>query len=237
MLAAFAGFLPLDVKTRLSSAAALRRSRGRARCYPTGMDTALQDRDQETPLARHHAVQFYGCDESLFCTVSGFVAEGLIDGQPAVLIATQSHREGILAALEKRHISVDRARRLGDLVVADANEMLDLFLVSGMPNEELFEQHAGGVIEQMLKNRGPNTVVRAYGEMVDVLWKRGRTDAAMSLEFLWNRLAAKYDFALLCGYSISNFYKRIDQFQQVCSQHSHVLETNSKVVPFELSRR
>jgi hypothetical protein len=201
------------------------------------MDTALQDHEQGTPPARHHAVQFYGCDESLFSTVSGFVAEGLIAGQPAVLMATQAHRDGIIAALEKRYISVDRARRLGDLLVVDANEMLDLFLVSGMPNEELFEQHVGGVIEQTLKNRNSNTVVRAYGEMVDVLWKRGRFDAAMSLELLWNRLAARYDFALLCGYSMGNFFKRIDQFQQVCSQHSHVLETDSKVVPFELTRR
>ena len=201
------------------------------------MDIALQDREQGTPLARHHAVQFYGCDESLFGTVSGFVAEGLITGQPAILIATQAHSEGIITALERRCISVDRARRLGDLVVVNANDMLDTFLVSGMPNEELFEQHVGGVIEQTLKNRGSNPVVRAYGEMVDVLWQRGRTDAAMSLELLWNRLAAKYHFALLCGYSISNFYKRIDQFQQVCAQHSHVLETDSKVVPFELSRR
>jgi len=200
------------------------------------MDTAPQDHEQETPAARHHAVQFYGCDESLFSTVAGFVGEGLVAGQPAVLMATQAHREGIIAALEKRYISVDRARRLGDLVVLDANEMLDLFLVAGMPNVKLFEQHVGGIIEQTLKNRGANTVLRAYGEMVDVLWKRGRTDAAMSLELLWNRLAASHQFALLCGYSMGNFYKRIDQFQQVCSQHSHVLETDSNVVPFELKR-
>ena len=206
------------------------------RCYPTWMDTAPQDHEQETPPARHHAVQFYGCDESLFSTVAGFVAEGLVAGQPAVLMATQAHRDGIIAALEKRYISVDRARRLGDLVVLDANEMLDLFLVAGMPNVKLFEQHVGGIIEQTLKNGGANTVLRAYGEMVDVLWKRGRTDAAMSLELLWNRLAASHHFALLCGYSMGNFYKQIDQFQQVCSQHSHVLETDSKVVPFELKR-
>ena len=95
------------------------------------MDTAPQDHDQVMP-AQHHAVQFYGCDESLFTTVAGFVGEGLIAGQPAILMATQSHREGIMAALEKRYISVDRARRLGDLVVLDANEMLDMFLVAGM---------------------------------------------------------------------------------------------------------
>jgi hypothetical protein len=200
------------------------------------MDTALQDHQAATP-APHHAVQFYGCDESLFTTVAGFVSEGLIAGQPAIVVATQAHRDGILNALEKRYIAVARARRQGDLVVLDANEMLELFLVAGMPNVELFEQHVGGIITHVLKQRTGHTVVRAYGEMVDVLWKRGRTDAAMSLEMLWNRLAATHHFALLCGYSMGNFFKRIDQFQQVCAQHSHVLETDSKVVPFELKVR
>jgi hypothetical protein len=200
------------------------------------MDLAPLDHADDPPPGPHHAVQFYGSDESLFATVAGFVGEGLVAGQPAILIATQSHRGGIVAALEKRHINVERARRLGDLVVLDANELLDMFLVAGMPSVRLFEQHVGGIIEQTLKDRSSNAVVRAYGEMVDVLWKGGRTDAAMSLELLWNRLATRYHFALLCGYSMGNFYKRVEQFQQVCAQHSHVLDTDSKVVPFELKR-
>jgi DcmR-like sensory protein len=199
------------------------------------MKPAAEDHETITP-APHHAVQFYGCDESLFSTVAGFVGEGLVAGQPAILIATQSHRDGIVTALEKRYINVERARRLGDLVLLDANEMLEMFLIAGMPNVELFEQHVGGIIGQTLRDRGAHTVVRAYGEMVDVLWKGGRTDAAMSLELLWNRLASTHHFALLCGYSMGNFYKRIDQFQQVCAQHSHVLDMDSKVVPFELKR-
>jgi hypothetical protein len=181
-------------------------------------------------------VQFYGSDDSLYATVAGFVGEGLVAGQPAILIATQAHRDGIAAALERRNINVDRARRLGDLVALDAIEMLDMFLVAGMPNVALFEQHVGGIVEQTLKDRVPNTLVRAYGEMVDVLWKGGRTEAAMSLEQLWNRLAATHPLALLCGYSMGNFYRRIDQFQQVCAQHSHVLDIDSHVVPFELRR-
>jgi hypothetical protein len=39
--------------------------------------------------ARHHAVQFYGTEQSLFTTVGGFLSEGLVTGQPGLVIATR----------------------------------------------------------------------------------------------------------------------------------------------------
>jgi hypothetical protein len=41
-----------------------------------------------------------------------------------------------------------------------------------------------------LASRGrENATVRAYGEMVDLLWKDGLEEAAIRLETLWNELA------------------------------------------------
>ena len=64
-------------------------------------------------------------------------------------------------------------------------------------------------------------VIRAYGEMVDVLWKAGQTAAAIQLEMLWNQLAQTHQFALLCGYSMGNFYKDAAQ-QEISGLHTHV---------------
>ena len=80
-------------------------------------------------------------------------------------------------------------------------------------------------------------IVRAYGEMVDVLWKQGREDAAIRLEILWNKLAHTYGFALLCGYSMGNFYKQAERFQEVCRQHTHVLSSDDNVIVFDKKRR
>ena len=135
--------------------------------------------------------------------------------------------------MNRREIDTDKAVHFGDLVCLDAEDALATFMAGNVPDPHAFTRNVGDILEQTVRGR-LRVPVRAYGEMVDVLWKRGRTDAAMSLEMLWNRLAATHHFALLCGYSMGNFYKRIDQFQQVCAQHSHVLETDSKVVPFEL---
>ena len=74
------------------------------------------------------------------------------------------------------------ARRIGDLVLLDAEETLATFMVGGMPDAALFRRNLGTIIEQVLRGR-ENTVLRAYGEMVDLLWKKGSTDPRY-----WNAL-------------------------------------------------
>jgi hypothetical protein len=171
------------------------------------------------PHGHGHAAKFYENEASLYRTVSRFLTEGLLGEQPAVIIATPEHERGIEDLLCASGIEVRDARRNGDLVVLDAEETLGAFMVEGHPDRRLFEEQLGGIIEQTLRGRG-HVVLRAYGEMVDVLWKQGRPDAAIELEILWNQLAAKYDFSLLCGYSMGNFYKEPRRFQDVCEQHT-----------------
>ncbi len=173
------------------------------------------------PDAHHHAVQFYGADAELFETVGAFLGDGLQAGQPAIVIATPEHRVAIERELDARHIDVPSARRLGDLVMLDAEETLATFMVDHAPVGSLFRRSVGDVIDQAVRGR-MRTPVRAYGEMVDVLWKQGRTEAAIRLEVLWNNLAESHHFSLLCGYAIGNFYKQTEKLKEVCGLHSHV---------------
>jgi hypothetical protein len=182
--------------------------------------------------ANHHAVQFYGNDDELFNTVGTFLSEGLVSRHPAVVIATPPHRLAIEKALEHRMIDVERARHLGDLVLLDAEDTLATFMVDGVPSAAVFKKAMGDVIEQTLRGR-ERTPVRAYGEMVDVLWKQGKTAAAVRLEVLWNDLASTHVFSLLCGYAIGNFYKQTQQYEDVCNLHTHVHESAHKIIPFD----
>src|SRR5574341_718802 len=177
---------------------------------------------------RHHAVQFYGNKQSLFTTVAGFLSEGLVAEQPTIVIAVEAHRVAILERLRDRFIDVELAQRCGDLKLIDAEELLGKFMISDEPDPKLFDRHVGGLIDQVLEGR-PRTVVRAYGEMVDVLWQKGQSEAAIRLEMLWNKLAQSRGFALLCGYSMGNFYKKAEQFQQVCDLHTEVLTSEPNV--------
>jgi len=176
----------------------------------------------ETGRTPHrHAVQFYANDAELLSTVGMFLSEGITAGQPAIVIATPEHRAAIESVLQAHLIDVAAARRLGDLVMLDADETLGAFMVDHAPVGSLFRRSFGGLIEQTLRGR-ERTPVRAYGEMVDLLWKQGKTEAAIRLEVLWNNLAESHPFSLLCGYAIGNFYKQTESYRKVCDLHSHV---------------
>ena len=176
--------------------------------------------------AVRHAAKFYETESSLYATVATFLSDALLAHHPAILLATPAHIEAIELRLTEHLIDVPRARRVGDLVVLDAEDTLGTFMISGHPDAELFEAHVGSILEQVLRGR-KHANVRAYGEMVDVLWKQGLAKAAIELEILWNKLALKHSFSLLCGYSMGNFFKQAEQFNEVCRQHSHILEPHS----------
>jgi hypothetical protein len=176
-----------------------------------------------------HAVKFYETRESLCRIVAEFLGEGLISQQPALVIATPEHRSGILAELRARHFDVDGMQAAGDLLLLDASEVLATFMVDGMPNADLFIRKTTGAIQQLCRGRKDCTI-RAYGEMVDVLWKAGQTMAAVRLEMLWNKLAMTRDFALLCGYAMGSFYKDAG-LEAIHREHSHVVSPEGQAVP------
>src|SRR5918994_3327865 len=103
--------------------------------------------------SQHHAVQFYGSDQSLFTTVAGFLSEGLVAGQPALVIATESHLAGILEQLTARLIDVEQAIRIGDLIVLDAHKTLATFMAGDRPNPDAFEHEMGIVIQKLIRDR------------------------------------------------------------------------------------
>ncbi|PYQ27769.1 MAG: hypothetical protein DMF57_18120 [Acidobacteria bacterium] len=166
----------------------------------------------------NHAVQFYEEEEVLYSTVADFLADGLLAGEPVVVIATEPHRLAFVASLEGKGVGTE------GMILLDAREMLDTFMVGTMPDEQRFRASIGGVIEKAAASRR-KLAVRAYGEMVDVLWRDGNPEAAIALEELWNDLANLYTFALLCAYPIGNIYKEAHspQFEKICSRHTHVI--------------
>ncbi len=178
--------------------------------------------------AGYHGVQFYESDAALAETVGGYVGAGLGGGETVIVIATDTHKRDILARLSAHAIDVDKASKDGRLIVLDARETLDKFMDGAMPDAERFR----AVIGRVLENAGAR--VRAYGEMVDLLWREGNLGAALCLEDLWNRLAKKHPFSLLCSYVAgSPGLEQEGAVEQVRRVHSHVLPT---VDPIEVER-
>ncbi|HWZ92298.1 MAG TPA: ATP-binding protein, partial [Polyangiaceae bacterium] len=170
-----------------------------------------------------HAVQFYDSDEFLFETVGDFLAEGLLAGDHAIVIATEEHRQGFTRRLAMRGIEAGATD--GRLTLLDARETLARFMVGDMPDRDLFRKLLARLMERPAAGSEPAPKLRAYGEMVDVLWRDGNRSAAIRLEELWNEAGQEHSFSLLCAYLLGNFYHEGDtaQFMDVCGRHSHVI--------------
>jgi len=193
---------------------------------------AVSEADLRDPLAsagaHDHVVQFYDSDEFLGARVMSFLRVGLREREPLVLICTPEHRELFTGKLAQSGIDVDAALRDGQLALLDARETLSKFMVSGMPDWHRFKGVVGGVLERALAAM-PAPHVRAYGEMVDVLWREGQAAAALRLEEFWNDLGGIHAFSLLCAYRMGNFLREADgaDFHHVCRAHTHVVPAES----------
>src|SRR5687768_2304594 len=149
------------------------------------------------PGTHSHAVQFYESDAFLVTTVASFLTPGLRNDERMVVIATPEHRQAFVAHLP--HPEVERALEDGRLMMLDARQSLARFMVGGMPDPDLFRNFITGVISA-LQDGSQRARIRAYGEMVDLLWRDGNSRAAIRLEELWNDAGNEHAFALLCAY-------------------------------------
>jgi hypothetical protein len=174
--------------------------------------------------AAGHAVQVYSDLDELAGSVAAYLASGFEAGEPAVVVATREHVGRFAARLaaagwDEQKIQADRL-----LVLADADATLAQFMEDGLPSPSTFEGVIGGLLDEVAE-RFPRKRIRVFGEMVDLLAERAQIDAAIKLEQLWNELARRRNFSLLCGYKMDVFdlSTQTGLLPHVCAEHSHVL--------------
>jgi signal transduction histidine kinase len=181
--------------------------------------TGTEDTGRVPLTAHDHQVALYETDQRLVEVVSDF----LHGSDAAVVIATPEHCAQLTAALERAGMDVDAAVADGRLLVLDASETLTRFIDGDRPDPVRFAAVTGDMLDRLSK--GGTRSVRAYGEMVAVLWSRGLIEAAIALEDLWNALAETHSFSLLCAYPTAVFDRDAgtESFRTVCAQHTRVI--------------
>ena len=175
-----------------------------------------------------HVVQFYDRDADLVTCVGDYLVEAALEGAVSVVIATEAHREAFAQHLESQGVDA-AAQRQGSLLLLDAAATLDRFMLDGRIVRDAFFEVIGGVIRDAV---GTGRPVRAYGEMVALLWEAGDVLAAIDLETLWNELAGELPFALYCAYHSESVAanEHADALHDVCRLHSAVVPSPGEVV-------
>lgn len=169
-----------------------------------------------------HLVQFYHSDEFLADTVTNFIAPALMSGEGAILVATEAHLYQFEKSLQDLGINTSLMRLSGQLLLLDADLTLKSFMINDVPDPDKFYSVIGGAITEMT-SKFPG--LKAYGEMVNILWGEGNIYGTIALEKLWAELMTSKKFSLLCTYSIESMCedKQGIAFTEVCQCHTHVM--------------
>ena len=150
-----------------------------------------------------HPCHFYSDDASLTANVASFFAPAFREGQAIVAFGTPAHLSAIEKRLRADGHDVDAARARGQYLAYDAQATLNGLLRGDLlPSQDRFEEIVSSELEHASREFG---AVRAFGEIVSLLWRDGKRQAALRLEEMWNEAIGLYPVALLCGYNVRSF--------------------------------
>ncbi len=181
-----------------------------------------------------HVVQFYGRDEELTEAVTDYLLGALASGGVAIVIATPEHRHEFETRLAQAGVDLAAARDDGSYLARDAAQMLSELMAAGKLDGAAFDRVIGTVIAAAGAGGRP---VRAFGEMVALLWDDGLVSAAVRLEAMWEDLGGKHPFSLFCGYRTDAVTRDMDAFAEVCRLHGEIVGGRPGTArPFAFSR-
>lgn len=173
-----------------------------------------------------HRVQFYDTEDFLEDVVSAYLREGLANGDGLVVAVTPRHWEMFRARLQREGAAVGDALAAGRMVVLDAERAAVELVVSGAVQTPRFLSLIGGALRSAAA-RAESGRVRAFGEVVNVMWTRGQVAIALDLEEHWNSVLTPRD-ALLCA------YRMMTSAHGACAETlAHVCATHTAVAPEE----
>ena len=180
---------------------------------------------QRMEIVRRHEVGFHSDDASLLDNIAQFIGTALKTGNPAIAVATESHRNSLLPRLQAYGVDTSAAMEQGRYVALDAGDALLTFMIDGTVDRVRFMETFGHLIVTAIKaaNR-KHPRVAVFGECAHLLWAQGNAEAAIHVEKLGNQLAKTYDVDILCGYSLGSVQGGMDSqfFQRICAEHSAI---------------
>jgi diguanylate cyclase (GGDEF)-like protein len=183
-----------------------------------------------------HFVQFYENDAFLIDGITEYIGSALAAGDKGIVIATKRHLKALEDKLNQRGLlGWAQASEEIRYIPIEADKMLPLFMVNGMPDENRFTSVIGGIIvNAALGHQGRICV---FGEMVAILCgeqynalrSEGKHAAAIYVEKCFNKLLLHHRFSLLCGYPMDAFPREEDAkaFHEVCGLHTSVIPTEA----------
>lgn len=192
-------------------------------------DDPRSERSVEPPPTQNaeirHEVEFYSDDAAFVTGFAAFIEAVLDAGNAAILIATESHRSGILQKLKAKGLDVGAAIKQGRYLSLDAVETVSTLMINDVLDPIHYAKVVGDLLTKAAKSaEGEHPRVTFCGECAPTLLAEGNAEAAIQLEHLWNEITKTYRVDTLCGYLWSAFPHGEGSpiFERICAEHSAV---------------
>ena len=168
-----------------------------------------------------HVLQIYDNNFAFINTLAGFVGDGINSNDCSIVIATGAHLRALKRRLTNHGVNVDSLISEDLYIPIDAEEALAVFMVNDWPDPALFFNMVSGLLQ---RGRSKNRNIRAFGEMVALLWANGNNGATVQLEHLWNRFCSQQEITLFCAYPKSGFTEDAERsLHHICAAHTKVI--------------
>lgn len=201
---------------------------------------------QETllnPLAGSHLLKICQDEAIQAEAVAYFIKGGLLDNELVIIIARAPLRNAIISRLNAMGVNVQFSKNQGQLRFLDAEFLLSRILINETLEDRVIQEL---IVRPIQIAHAEHRKIRAFGEMVDILWQRRQYDRALQLEMLWDYLSREYQFSLFCTYLSKSFDANHydESLEHVCKVHTHLLPleheemtvTSAKVEAVDLFR-
>jgi hypothetical protein len=173
-----------------------------------------------------HLVQVYENEKIFLDTLEGFTGTGFLAKDSVVIIATSTHLDALNARLRSQGFDLSALIESDQYIPINAEDLLSIFLVDDWIDENIFNGFITDLVSRAKKRNGK---VRAFGEMVAILWEKGYCGATVQLENLWNQLHGKDQFTLFCAYPKIGFTQSAnDSMDIICKQHAKVIDGHAR---------
>jgi DNA-binding NarL/FixJ family response regulator len=169
--------------------------------------------DADTEATHRHEIHLCHDDATILRSFTHFIARALRAGNPAIVLATEPHRDGLLQQLRALGVRIDAAIEQGTYIALDADEPTDAVE---------FLQAIRSMSEAAAKAGKKYPRVAFCGERAGRLWAEGKKDESTQLEQLCEDLARAENVDVLCVYPLPQGQDEIPALDSIFAEHSAV---------------
>jgi DNA-binding NarL/FixJ family response regulator len=164
-----------------------------------------------TPNLNNHEILLCSDDAALLGGLTRFIAAALNAGNSALVLISKSHQGSLLQRLRAEGADIDGAIRRGMYIAWEE-----------APDPVRFLEAVERLLDAAAKAGQKHPRVAACGDCAARLWAEGKTDEAIRLEQMSNKIVRSWDVDVLCVYPLSHSQEDDSTFKSICSEHSAI---------------